>query len=56
MRRREFLAAVAGTLACTPRSRAAARPDPVIGYLYAGSLEGFPDDGKKAEWFHESIV
>ena len=50
MRRREFLAAVAGSMACASRSRAAQRPDPVIGYLYAGSLEGFPDDGKKAFW------
>jgi putative ABC transport system substrate-binding protein len=46
MRRREFLAAVAGSLACAPRSRAAQRPDPVIGCLYAGSFgpnfgEGF---------------
>lgn len=43
MRRREFLAAIAGTLACSPRSRAAQRPDPVIGYLYAGSLDGDSD-------------
>jgi putative ABC transport system substrate-binding protein len=50
MRRREFLAAIAGALACTPQSRAAPRPDPVIGYLYAGSLEGFPDDAKNGYW------
>jgi putative ABC transport system substrate-binding protein len=38
MRRRDFLAAVAGAAACSPPSRAARRDDPVIGYLYAGSL------------------
>ena len=37
MRRREFLAAAAGALACAPRSGAAQRRDPVIGNLYAGS-------------------
>jgi putative ABC transport system substrate-binding protein len=42
MRRRAFLAAAAGALACTPRSRAAQRADPVIGYLYAGSLATNP--------------
>ena len=50
MRRREFLSAVAGTLACTPRSRAAQRPDPVIGYLYAGVLGPDPDDVRDAFW------
>jgi putative ABC transport system substrate-binding protein len=50
MRRREFLAAVAGTLACTPRSRAAQRPDPVIGYLYAGSFGPDPDAVDKGFW------
>lgn len=49
MRRREFLAAIAGSLACSPRSRAAQRPDPVIGYLYAGSL-GVNPDGQPAFW------
>ncbi len=38
MRRRDFLAAIAGAAACTPVARAAQRPDPVIGYLYAGSF------------------
>lgn len=38
MRRRDFLAALAGATACSP-SRAARRSDPVIGYLYAGLLE-----------------
>ena len=37
MRRREFLAAAAGALACAPRARAAQPADPVIGYLYAGA-------------------
>jgi putative ABC transport system substrate-binding protein len=49
VRRREFLAAIAGTLACAPGSRAAQRPDPVIGYLYAGSLGADPD-GQPAFW------
>jgi putative ABC transport system substrate-binding protein len=49
MRRREFLAAIAGTLACAPGSRAAQRRDPVIGYLYAGSRGGDPD-GEPAFW------
>jgi len=35
MKRREFLAALAGAAAC-PRAYAAQRSDPVIGYLYAG--------------------
>lgn len=43
MRRRDFLAAVAGVAACSPPSRAAQRGDPVIGYLYAGSLANNPD-------------
>jgi putative ABC transport system substrate-binding protein len=49
MRRRDVLAAIAGTLACAPTSRAAQRPDPVIGYLYAGSLGANPD-GEPAFW------
>ncbi len=40
MRRREFLAGVAGILACG-RSRAAQSDAPVIGYLYAGTLGSF---------------
>jgi ABC-type uncharacterized transport system substrate-binding protein len=50
MRRRDFLAAVAGSAVGSPPSRAAQRRDPVIGYLYAGSLAGLPDDVKKAFW------
>lgn len=50
MRRREFLAAVAGTLACTPRSYAAQRPDPVIGYLYAGSFGPHPGATDEGFW------
>src|SRR5437660_1750428 len=50
MGRRDFLAAIAGATACSASSRAAQRTEPVIGYLYAGTLEGFPDDGKKAFW------
>ncbi len=42
MRRREFLAAIGAAAACPARSRAARRPDPVIGYLYAGALETNP--------------
>jgi putative ABC transport system substrate-binding protein len=38
MRRRDFLAALAGAGACSPQSLAAQGTDPVIGYLYAGSL------------------
>jgi putative tryptophan/tyrosine transport system substrate-binding protein len=43
MRRRDFLVGVAGGLACSPRARAARPRDPVIGYLYAGSLDASPD-------------
>ncbi len=43
MRRREFLAALAAAAAGPARSRAAQRPDPVIGLLYAGSYGGSPD-------------
>ena len=50
MRRREFLAAVAGMLACTPRARAAQRAYPVIGYLYAGSFGPGPDEVSEAFW------
>jgi putative ABC transport system substrate-binding protein len=50
LRRRDFLAAFAGATACASPSRATERPDPVIGYLYAGSLEGFPDGARKAFW------
>jgi putative ABC transport system substrate-binding protein len=49
MRRRDFLAAIAGTLACSSSSRAARRPNPVIGYLFAGSLGPDPD-GQPAFW------
>jgi putative ABC transport system substrate-binding protein len=50
MRRRDFLAAVAGTLACASRSRAAQRPDPVIGYLYAGSFGPDPSTADQGFW------
>ncbi len=50
MRRREFLAAVAGAVASAPRARAAGRADPVIGYLYAGSLGPDPDAVRDAFW------
>jgi len=50
MRRRDFLAALAGAAACARRAHAAQRPDPVIGYLYAGSQNAFPDDARKAFW------
>jgi putative ABC transport system substrate-binding protein len=49
MRRRDFLSALAGATACSARSRAAQRANPVIGYLYAGSFGSFPD-GAKAFW------
>ncbi len=49
MRRREFLAAAAGLLASAARSRAAPRSNPVIGYLYAGSLGPNPE-GEPAFW------
>ena len=49
MRRRDFLAAFVGATACSPRARAAQRSDPVIGYLYAGSL-GANADGQGAFW------
>src|SRR5262245_27589494 len=39
MRRRDFLAAIAGATALPSVTRAAQRTDPVIGYLYAGALE-----------------
>src|SRR5690349_10084676 len=48
MRRRDFLAAV-GATACPVRSRAVQRPDPVIGYLYAGSFGTLPE-GQAAFW------
>ena len=54
MRRRQFLAAVAGAFACTPRARAAQRPDPVIGYLYAGSFG--PDPGAVDEGFWKGVA
>ncbi len=44
MRRRDFLAAVVGATAGPVRARAARRPDPVIGYLYAGSLAANRDN------------
>lgn len=50
MRRRDFLAAVAGVAACSPPSRAAQRDDRVIGYLYAGSFAGVPDEARKEFW------
>ena len=46
MRRRDFLAAIAAATACSPPARAAQRRDPVIGYLYAGSLGANPDSGE----------
>jgi putative ABC transport system substrate-binding protein len=50
MRRREFLAAVAGAVACAPISRAAQRPDPVIGFLLAGSRLPKADSATEAYW------
>jgi putative ABC transport system substrate-binding protein len=38
MRRRDFLAVMAGATACPSLSRAAQRRDPLIGYLYHGSI------------------
>jgi ABC-type uncharacterized transport system substrate-binding protein len=49
MRRRDVLGALAGVVA-GPRSLAAQHAVPVIGYLYVGSLNGVPDEGKKAFW------
>jgi hypothetical protein len=46
MRRRDFLAAVAIAATSSPRARAAQRRDPVIGYLYHGTLSEDP----KAFW------
>ena len=43
MRRRDFLAAVAGATAGLQQARAAQRSDPVIGYLYAGVLGADPN-------------
>ncbi len=43
MRRRDFLAAVAGAAAGSLQARAAQHRDPVIGYLYAGTLANVPD-------------
>jgi putative ABC transport system substrate-binding protein len=39
MRRRDFLAAIAGATTVPAVARAAQRRDPVVGYLYAGVLE-----------------
>jgi putative ABC transport system substrate-binding protein len=50
MRRREFLAAVAGSIAYASRAHAAQRPDPVIGYIYPGSFESVPNEVRKAFW------
>jgi putative ABC transport system substrate-binding protein len=50
MRRREFLAGTAGALACTQRSRAAERADPVIGILNAGSPRPNADSATEAYW------
>jgi putative ABC transport system substrate-binding protein len=50
MRRRDFLAACVGGAASAPRAGAAQRPDPVIGYLYAGSLGPDPDNVRGAFW------
>ena len=43
MRRRDFLAALTGAAACSAPARAAQRGDPVIGYLYAGSMGADPE-------------
>jgi putative ABC transport system substrate-binding protein len=43
LRRRDFLAALAGAGACASSARAAPRAAPVIGYLYAGALGSHPD-------------
>ncbi len=49
MRRRDVLAAMAGALACPAVARAAQGSNPLIGYLYAGSLGGNPP-GPPAFW------
>src|SRR5262249_11857616 len=54
MRPRDFLAAVAGAVACAPRARAAQRSDPVIGYLYAGSFG--PDPGAADQGFWKGVA
>ena len=43
MRRRAFLAAIAGATAALRQAHAAQRADPVIGYLYAGTLGDDPN-------------
>jgi putative ABC transport system substrate-binding protein len=50
MRRRDFLAAIAGATTALRRAHAEQRPDPVIGYLYAGSFAGLPDSVRNAFW------
>jgi putative ABC transport system substrate-binding protein len=50
MRRREFLAALAGAAACPGSSRAAQPADPVIGFLLAGSRAPDRDDAAEAYW------
>jgi putative ABC transport system substrate-binding protein len=50
MRRRDFLAAFAGATACSASSRAAQRADPVVGYLYAGTIADSPGSAMDAFW------
>jgi putative ABC transport system substrate-binding protein len=50
MRRRAFLATMAGALASTSRARAAPHSHPVIGYLYAGSFGSDPDAADEGFW------
>jgi putative tryptophan/tyrosine transport system substrate-binding protein len=54
MRRRDFLAALAGAAAYPSPSPAAPRLDPVIGYLYAGSFG--PDPGAADEGFWKGVA
>jgi putative ABC transport system substrate-binding protein len=49
MRRRDFLASLAGAAAGSP-SLAGQRPDPVIGYLYAGSFGSDPAAADEGFW------
>jgi putative ABC transport system substrate-binding protein len=50
VRRRDFLAGLAGAAACSMPSRAAPRRDPVIGYLYAGTIADSPRSAMDAFW------
>jgi putative ABC transport system substrate-binding protein len=57
MRRRDFLAVAAGVTACLRRSRAEPRRDPVIGYLYAGTLgTNNPSNNPSIEAFSKGLA